>query len=342
VKGVVNFLNIILNLFKDFLKTENLNDLIPNLKILAIGIFKVIGGIIYFFWTGFYNVGYIIFRVVEKIFDNTKYTFRRIIRVLPKSVLFGVVCFLFLYIWIERNYKSNFRYKALLCPNLGAHIFIVYLYLLVLAQYVLPAADKVFVSTIWYETLRPFLSVWGGDAKYINLLMIKGTGSHLYNVLSIMSTGNFYIVKIIVQSNKDFRFYPYRLPMYVRYHLLNIGIMLTLFNMFDEPLNILFNICKKNPYITQTIFFWEKNPDPTKWIFEIYFILVFLIVGRGFLDAVRGLSFTGAIFDTLVLVHLGYEGLYKDERWDKFGLDPKLNRPDWDGPYFGEDDEYGG
>ena len=49
------------------------------------------------------------------------------------------------------------------------------------------------------------------------------------------------------------------------------------------------------------------------------------ILGRNTWDALRGKSFTKTFLDLTLRDHLGFECLYRDEKWSDYGMDEHEN-----------------
>lgn len=119
------------------------------------------------------------------------------------------------------------------------------------------------------------------------------------------------------------RFIPERIfhiPIYMRYHMMSVSLLSTLFAMVQELYINLCGIVRNSNYYT----FATTKDESFVMQISLYFAICYIaILGNLIWQAARGQSFRNqkGLFDTFIQTHLSFDSLYKDEVWEDYGMD---------------------
>lgn len=279
------------------------------------------------------------------------------------TTTFSAAAFVFVFAFVDRNYVKNLRYPGLYEPNYFWRFVMVSLQFLQMTRYFVPAADVVLGNNLLWRSFKPFVDLIFQD--YMNLIheitlkfapatsvinseVLDYTKS-LLDIASVVPNVSFLcwlFVRSAIQLNLKRRF-PLQLSMYVRYHFVAYAVVSMALYMLESvftqilTLNDLYQWGNLSEKVLAVIFFLV--PDITKidinYLIAQLYLILWLTMGPSLLvKAILGRTFDDSWYDPLMQAHLGYECLYDDERWSKFGLADSILGHGYIPPYYPDDD----
>jgi hypothetical protein len=263
----------------------------------------------------FVKLFYFMFRFIRR---KIKKTIHFLNQSLTRDELFSLTLFVIFFVFTDRRSNKKIKYDKTKAPNILWRIVALYMYLPLWYEFVYPCfmffaertppLDMTFnyefsiaINKFFYFT-REMERFFNGRFNFIGL----------YNVFLYFSTR--FIVRFLPEK-------IFHLPMFMRYHMVLCSLFSILFPLLEQPYILISGIMPDNS--RQFLQLTTKDETFAMNMAMGMVILYIFSLGNYTWQAARGKSFTNikGFFDIVIRTHLGFESLYKNEKWSDYGMD---------------------
>jgi hypothetical protein len=238
--------------------------------------------------------------------------------VLKKKESIMLLIFVIVFTFIDRQTSKKIKFQKTKAPNILWRIIGLVLYLPLWVEYLYPRfmffaqrtdPFNITLNHPFSDYINDFLSF---TDKIESLLNDKVLFIGIYSVFLYFSS------RILIKLVPKKIFY---LPMYIRYHMILISLLLLIFPILNGSYKIIAGL---RPDINQQFLEITLKDEGFAIISSFYLFLFYLfIIGNFTWKACRGKSFTNieGTIDRLIQTHLSSDSLYEKETWGEYGMD---------------------
>lgn len=258
---------------------------------------------------------YWIFRFIRRKIKKTIYF---LTQSLTRSELVSLTLFVIFFVFTDRKSSKKINYEKTKAPNILWRIVALYMYLPLWYEFVYPC------FMFFAERTPPLDMTFNYEfSNSINRFFhfardIEGFFNRRFLFIGLYNVFLYFSARFIV------RFIPekiFHLPMFMRYHMVLNSLLSIIYPLLEEPYILIAGIIPDN----SRHFLQQTTKDETFAMnLSICMVIFYLLtIGNYTWQAARGKSFMNAkgFFDIVIRTHLGFESLYKNEKWSDYGMD---------------------
>lgn len=269
----------------------------------------------------------IIVNVIFYLYNFSKKLIREIFYFLNESLtrneLISLILFVIFFVFSDRFSKKSVKYPKTNAPNVLWRITAFLMYTPIWVEYVLtcfifivrnsPSFAELELTTFNHEFIAAVASIFSFQLEVERFFNYRMSFIVVYQVFLYFS------IRIFVHLIPTKYF---RLPMFMKYHMINGSLLLMLAPILYEMYRYWAGFIPSG-YINV-----EDSVKNYPWAINLswaWIALCLAVLGRNTWDALRGKSFTKTFLDITLRDHLGAECLYPDEKWSDYGMDDLEN-----------------
>jgi len=242
---------------------------------------------------------------------------------LTRDELFRLIIFIIYFIFTDRKSQKKIKYNKTAAPNVLWRILAFLIYMPIWKQFVFPCFMFVAERTPPIDMTFNFEFVLAVNQVFNFMNIIEKMLSHKISFIAIYNTFLYYVPRGIVKLVPEKIFH---LPMFIRYHMIISSFLMIFYPFFDIPYKQLAGIIDSP---ARSIYLETTTKDLGLACNLSLLMVFFYCITLGYYTwlACRGKSFTNVkgFFDIVIRDHLGYDCLYKGEKWSEYGMDEFIN-----------------